>query len=79
MDVVLGQNLGQIRPNVVKKEKKQISSISFFHILHREYLLKQEVVVVKNVTFEGRLGPNICLIWVKNSKKLIIFTLVSQS
>ena len=28
--VALGQNLGQIRPNVVKKVKKQALSISFF-------------------------------------------------
>ena len=92
--MVLGQNLGQIRPNVVKKVKKQALSISFFHILHGEYLLKQKVVVVqilewkfkanraRNVTFQGRLGSNFCPIWVKNGKKLIIFknfTLVSQS
>ena len=92
--MVLGQNLGQIRPNVVKKVKKQVLLISFFHILHGEYLLKQKVVViqivgwkfkaniVRNATFEGRLGPNFCPIWVKNGKKLIIFkniNLVSQS
>ena len=40
MGVVLGQNLGQIRPNVVEKDHKQTLSISFFHILHGEYLLK---------------------------------------
>ena len=63
--MVLGQNLGQIKPNVVKKVKKQALSISFFHILHGEYLLKQKVVVVltpewkfkaniaANATFEG--------------------------
>ena len=45
--VVLGQNLGQIRSNVVKKVKKQALSICFFHILHGEYLLKQKVVVVQ--------------------------------
>ena len=92
--MVLGQNLCQIRPNVVKKVKEQALSVSFFHILHGEYLLMQKVVVVKihewkfkaniaeNATFEGRLGPNFCPIWVKNGKKLIIFknfTLVSQS
>ena len=43
--VVLGQNLGQIRCNVVKKVKAL--SICFFHILHKEYLLKQKVVVVQ--------------------------------
>ena len=92
--MVLGQNLGQIRPNVVKKVKKQALSIRFFHILHGEYLLKQKVVVVqtlewkfkaniaRNATFKGLLGPNFCPIWVKHEKKLIIFknfTLVSQS
>ena len=57
----------------------------FFYILHGEYLLKQKVVVVHtpegkfkanitgNVIFEECLGPNVCLIWVKNGKKLIIF------
>ena len=83
--MVLGQNLGQIRPNVVKKVKKQALSISFFHILHGEYLLKQKVVVVqiiewkfnaniaRNSTLEGHLWPNFCQIWDKNGKKLIIF------
>ena len=47
MGVVLGQNLGQIRFNVVKKVKKLTLSLGFFHILLREYLLKQKVVVVK--------------------------------
>ena len=92
--LVLGQDLGQIKPNVVKKVKKEALSISLFHILHGEYLLKQNVVVVQtlegkfktniasNATFEGRLGPNFNLIWVKNGKKLIIFknfALLSQS
>ena len=31
--VVLGQNLGQNRPNVVKEVKKQSLSIGFLHIL----------------------------------------------
>ena len=47
VDVVLGQNLGQIRSNVVKKVKKQAISLGFFHILLGDYLLKQEAVVVK--------------------------------
>ena len=58
----------------------------FFHILYWEYLLKQEVVVVqtsewkfkaniaRNTIFEGHFGSNFILIWVKNGKKLIIFT-----
>ena len=45
--MVLGQNLGQIMSNVVKKVKKQTISLGFFHILLGEYLLKQKVVVVK--------------------------------
>ena len=40
--VELGQNLGQIRFNVVKKVKKQALSLVFFHILLVEYLLKQK-------------------------------------
>ena len=90
MGVVLGQNLAKC--NVVKEVKKWLLSISFFHILLREYLLKQKAVVVhtpewkckvniaRHATFEGHLGPNICPIWVKNGKKLVIFknfTLVS--
>ena len=45
--MVLGQNLGQIMSNVVKKVKKQAISLGFFHILLGDYLLKQEAVVVK--------------------------------
>ena len=82
--MILGKNLSQITPNV-KRVKKKALSIGFSHILHGEYLLKQKVVVVqtpewkfkasiaRNVTFEGRLTPNFCPIWVKNDKKLIIF------
>ena len=32
--MVMGQNLDQIRSNVVKKVKKQALSIGSFHILH---------------------------------------------
>ena len=57
---------------IVKKVKKQALSVSFFHILHGEYLLKQKVVVVqvlewkfkaniaRNAAFGRRLGPNLC-------------------
>ena len=91
--MVFGQNLGQIKSNVAKKVKKQALSISFFHILHGKYFLKQNVVVLqrlewkfkaniaRNATSEGRLGLNFSPIWVKNGEKLIIFknfTLVSQ-
>ena len=80
----LGEKFEQIRPHV-KRIKKKALSIGFSHILHGEYLLKQKVVVVqtpewkfkaiiaRNVTFEGRLAPKFCPIWVKNDKKLIIF------
>ena len=47
MGEVLGQNLDQIRSNVMKKVKKQALSLGFFHILLGENLLKQKVVVVK--------------------------------
>ena len=69
----------------MKKVKKRSLSIGFFRILHGEYLLKQKVVVVetpvwkfkaniaRNIMFEGRLGPNVCLIWVKNGKKTYYF------
>ena len=72
MGIVLRQNLGQIRPNIVKILKKWALSIAFFHILHGEYILKQKVVVVQtpewkfnaniagNAIFEGRLGRNVC-------------------
>ena len=33
LGVVLGQNLGQIMFNVVKKVKKQVITLGFFHIL----------------------------------------------
>ena len=43
----MGQNLGQIISNVVKKVKKQAISLGSFHILLCDFLLKQEAVVVK--------------------------------
>ena len=60
--------MGQIMSNVVKKVKKQAISLSFFHILLGEYLLKQKVVDVKlperkfmvviarNAKFGSRMG-----------------------
>ena len=48
MGVVLEENLGQIRSNVVKKKVKKLAlSIGFSHVFHRECILKQEVVVVQ--------------------------------
>ena len=49
MGVVLGQNLGQIRSNVVKKVKKLALSLSLFHVLHGEYLLKKKVGLYKHL------------------------------
>ena len=40
--------MGQIMSNVVKKVKEQAISLGFFHILLKDYLLKQETVVVKS-------------------------------
>ena len=58
--------MGQIRSNVVKKKVKKFAlSIGFSHTLQKEYILKQEVVVVqtpewkfkaniaRNATFQG--------------------------
>ena len=44
---MLGQNLGQIMSNVVKKVKKQVISLGFFSYFTWDHLLKQEAVVVK--------------------------------
>ena len=92
MGVVLGQNMDQIRFNVVKKVKKQTISLGFFHILFGEYFLKEKVVfgkppewkcktiIARNTKFKGH--QNFCSIQVKSGKKLIIFNnfiLVSQS
>ena len=50
--MVVGQNLGQIMSNVVKKIKKQAILLGFSHILLGHYLLKQEAVVVKPPEWE---------------------------
>ena len=47
MGVVLGQNLGKVMSNVVKKAKKQVISLVFFSYFTWDYLLKQEAMVVK--------------------------------
>ena len=49
--------LGQIRSNLLKKIKKPVLSIGFFHVLHAEYLLKQKAVVAQ--TSEGKCKANI--------------------
>ena len=58
--MVLGQNFNQIRSNVVKKVKKLALSIAFSHILHGQYILKQEVVVVQTTEwkFKANVGRN---------------------
>ena len=53
--MVLGQNLGQIRSSEKSKETCIINS--FFHILHREYLLKQKAMVLQ--TFEWKCKADI--------------------
>ena len=70
--------MDQIKPNVVEKVKKQALPISFFHILHGEYKQKEMMAqilvwkfkanIARNASFEDRLGPDFCLIWVKNGK-----------
>ena len=45
--MVLGQNLGQIMSNVVKKSKETGNIIRFLSYFTGDYLLKQEAVVVK--------------------------------
>ena len=47
LGVVLGQNLGQIMSNFVKKVKKQVISLGFFSYFTWDNLLKQEAVVVQ--------------------------------
>ena len=76
----MGQNLGQIRPNVVKKVKKWALSIGFFSYFAWEIPFKAKVVVVqthewkfkaniaRNNAFEVCLGPSFSLIWIKNGK-----------
>ena len=47
LGVVLGQNLGKIMSNVVKKSKETGNTIVFFSYFTWDYLLKQESLVVK--------------------------------
>ena len=49
----------KLGPMLWKKEKKLPLSISFSHILHGEYILKQEVVVVQ--TPEWKFKANIAI------------------
>ena len=65
--MVLGQNLSQIRSNVLKKVKNLALSIIFFHILHEEYILKQEVVVVQTPEWKCKasIARNVTLSHVK--------------
>ena len=60
VSLVLVQNLGQIRSNVVKKVKKLALSIGFSHILHGEYILKHRVVVAQTPEwkFEANIAKN---------------------
>ena len=47
LGVVLGQYLSQIRSNVVRKSKETGIINKFFSYLHREYILRHNVVVVQ--------------------------------
>ena len=55
MGVALGQNLGQIRPNVVKKVKKWLLLIAFkaknSGLQTSEWKFKENIA--RNITFEG--------------------------
>ena len=70
----ISQNYGQIRSNVVKKIKKLALSIGLSHILHVEYILKQEVVVVqipeylRIFGFEGFSGQTLARIGSQKAK-----------
>ena len=52
-----GKIWAKLGPMLSKKVKKLALSIGFSHILHREYILKQEVVVVQ--TPEWKFKANI--------------------
>ena len=57
MGVVLGQNLGEIKFNVVKKSK-ETGTIGFSRILHGEYILKQVVVKRPEWKFKASIARN---------------------
>ena len=61
MGVVLGENLAQIRLDVLKKSKDTDIINIFFHNLHEEYLLKQKAVVVKILEwkFKANIARNV--------------------
>ena len=61
MGVVLGENLAQIRLDVLKKSKDTDIINIFFHNLHGEYLLKQKAVVVKILEwkFKANIARNV--------------------
>ena len=52
---------GKILGQILKKVKKQATSLGFFHILLEDYLLKQEAVVVKppDLVKNGKKTDNI--------------------
>ena len=57
MGVVLGQKLGQNRSNVVKKSKETGIINRFSSYFAREYILKEEIVVLQ--TLEWKFKANI--------------------
>ena len=53
--MVLGQNVGQIMANAVKKSKERGIINSFFcHILHGGYLLKQKEVIAQTPEWKSK-------------------------
>ena len=53
--MVLGQNVGQIMTNAVKKSKERGIINSFFcHILHGGYLLKQKEVIAQTPEWKSK-------------------------
>ena len=53
--MVLGQNVGQIMANAMKKSKERGIINSFFcHILHGGYLLKQKEVIAQTPEWKSK-------------------------
>ena len=45
--MVLGAKFGPNQVQCCEKTKKQALTMGFFHILHEEYILKQELAVIE--------------------------------
>ena len=69
-----------LRPWLLEKIRSASKELKQKAVVVQTLEWKFKANIARNATFEGRLGPNFCPIWVKNGKKLIIFknfTLVS--